>query len=138
MDNQRKLVYLRGHHLKALGIFDSKGEEEVKRRVMAAGELYGKTKEEKIALANALVEILKNILTCDVSVKIIDTIDDICAKCRNKDSLKCKYKASLDDCVMAAACGLEINKIYSSEEIRSKVRQKMFADELEEKIRKNK
>lgn len=137
MDNQRELVYLRGHHLRALGIFDSKGEEEVKRRIIAS-DLYGKTKEERIKLAGATVKILKHILTCDVSVKIIDTIDDICENCRNKDSLACKYKFSIDDCVMAAAYGLEINKTCSSKIIVDKVRQKIFAEKMEEKIRKSK
>ncbi len=131
MNDKPKIIYLRGHHLRILKIFISEGEEEIRRRIVTA-KLYGAIEEERKKFADISIEILKNILICGTAVKIIDTTDDICLNCRHKDTLMCKYRYSGDDQRTAEEYGLEINKIYSSEKIRSAIEQKIFAEKAKQ------
>ncbi len=107
-------IVLRGHHLRLLYEFYYSGKE---------GQIRTKLIEDySQEYAENTIKILEKIAYSKVKVKLIDTIDDICQACNDKDTEYCKGKfTSSADRFYLGHFKLKIDRVYPSRHILKKI-----------------
>ncbi|MDD3101891.1 MAG: DUF1284 domain-containing protein [Patescibacteria group bacterium] len=116
----KEIIRLRGHHLDLLMTLFKRpkiGAGMIKNAIISEKD-YG-FKQQRIVLAERIIQVLKEILRGQTRVKLIDGIDDICQKCKRKRTKECSccYAGSAEDRRIVGRYGLEMDKIYPAAEI---------------------
>ena len=124
---KKEIITLRGHHL--YGLYVYKREQDAKeynknilnilrgKKDYPPHFQYGYTEEEKANMRNLFERILKN---KDISIKINDSLDDICTNCQRKRESCIGDKEGIDKMTIDLV-ELDNGKTYSQEEILKKL-----------------
>ena len=126
---KEKIIRLRAHHLNFLQLMYERPQEGpriIKYKVMVMGaRIYG-TEEQRLILAERIIQISKTILQGQVRVKIVCQPDAICQKCRHEVTDDCRDSSSRIaalDKETAIEYGVDLDKIYTAAEIIEKLKE---------------
>ena len=115
-------VTLRGHHLSVLYSFYLRhGKHRIRKTSI---------EEHNKPMAENTIKVLKKIVSSNLRVKIVDTIDDICQACDERKTRVCKefipygISAASADRATAHHYGFKIGKVYSSKYILRRIKEK--------------
>ena len=123
---EEEIICLRGHHLDILcKLYENPRLrlQELKKKIVD-NEEYG-TERQRLILAKRGIQVFKKILQGQVQVKIVCDTDAICQNCIRRATDECTNqlisKTAIADRQTAIFYGLELDTIYSAEEVIKKI-----------------